>query len=218
MADTARLGPLVRIVDDQLAVREAIADLLASVGLATGGHASVAEFLERDDPARPGCLVLDVRMPGSSGFDLLVTMTAKGNALPVVFVTGHGDIAMAVRAMKAGAVDFLAKPFNDQQLIDAVNAAIREDGVRRRASRTVADAARRLNSLSEGEAEVMRMTVEGLRIKQIADRLTISEITVKTRRARMMQKLSVSSLLELVNIYTLGSTSGRGAHGEKLEL
>jgi len=192
-------------VDDQFSVREAVADLLASVGLATRGYASVAEFRERDEPARPGCLVLDVRMPGSSGFDLLATMTAEGNGLPVVFVTGHGDIAMAVRAMKAGAVDFIAKPFNDQHLIDAVNAAIREDGVRRRAVRAADDAARRLSSLSEGEYEVLRLTVEGLRIKQIADRLSISEITVKTRRARMMQKLGVTSLLDLLKIHTLGS-------------
>lgn len=218
MVDAAHDGPLVRIVDDQFSVREAVADLLASVGLATHGYASVAEFRERDEPARAGCLILDVRMPGSSGFDLLATMEAEGNGLPVVFVTGHGDIAMAVRAMKAGAVDFIAKPFNDQHLIDAVNAAIREDGVRRRAARAAADAARRLSSLSEGEYEVLRLTVEGLRIKQIADRLTISEITVKTRRARMMQKLGITSLLELLQIHTLGSTRCGGARGGEFNL
>lgn len=218
MADADQLEPLVRIVDDQLSVREAVADLLASVGLATRGYASVTEFRERDDPTRPGCLVLDVRMPGSSGFDLLATMTAEGNGLPVVFVSGHGDIAMAVRAMKAGAVDFIAKPFNDQHLIDAVNAAIRQDGVRRRADRAIADAARRLASLSDGEGDVMRLTVEGLRVKQIADRLTISEITVKTRRARMMQKLGTTSLLELLQIHSLGSTRNGGARGGDFDL
>ncbi|WP_322965899.1 response regulator transcription factor [Sphingomonas fuzhouensis] len=197
MRDRPDDTPLVRIVDDQLSVREAVADLLASVGLAARGYASAAEFQQQDDPARPGCMVLDVRMPGSSGFDLLATMTAQNAALPVIFVTGHGDIAMAVRAMKAGAVDFLAKPFNDQQLIDAVNAAIREDTARRKTRAIAADAARRLSTLSEGEYEVMRLTIEGLRVKQIADRLNISEITVKTRRARMMQKLETTTLIEL---------------------
>ncbi|WP_294333363.1 response regulator [uncultured Sphingomonas sp.] len=201
MPDPAADGPLVRIVDDQFSVREAVVDLFASVGLAARGYASVAEFRQVDDPTRPGCIVLDVRMPGSSGFDLLATMTAEEQTLPVVFVTGHGDIAMAVRAMKAGAVDFLPKPFNDQQLIDAVNAAIRQNATRRAEARTTADAARRLASLSEGEADVLRLTVEGLRIKQIADRLDISEITVKTRRARVMQKLEVGSLIDLLRLY-----------------
>lgn len=201
MPDPAADSPLVRIVDDQFSVREAVVDLFASVGLAARGYASVAEFRQVDDPTRPGCIVLDVRMPGSSGFDLLATMTAEEQTLPVVFVTGHGDIAMAVRAMKAGAVDFLPKPFNDQQLIDAVNAAIRQNATRRAEARTTADAARRLASLSEGEADVLRLTVEGLRIKQIADRLDISEITVKTRRARVMQKLEVGSLIDLLRLY-----------------
>ncbi|WP_294201634.1 response regulator [uncultured Sphingomonas sp.] len=218
MPDPAAGSPLVRIVDDQFSVREAVVDLFASVGLAARGYASVAEFRQVDDLTRPGCIVLDVRMPGSSGFDLLATMTAEEQTLPVVFVTGHGDIAMAVRAMKAGAVDFLPKPFNDQHLIDAVNAAIRQDGVRRRADRAVADAARRLASLSDGEWDVMRLTVEGLRIKQIADRLTISEITVKTRRARMMQKLGTTSLLELLQIHSLGSTRNGGARGGDFDL
>ncbi|WP_343525494.1 response regulator [Sphingomonas sp.] len=204
MPDPIADAPLVRIVDDQLPVREAVADLLASVGLAARGYASVAAFRQEDDPARPGCIVLDVRMPGSSGFDLLATMTAEGEGLPVVFVTGHGDIPMAVRAIKAGAVDFLAKPFNDQQLIDAVNAAIREDGVRRTTRNIAADAARRLSTLSEGEYEVLRLTVEGLRVKQIASRLTISEITVKTRRARLMQKLEATTLLDLLRLFDKG--------------
>lgn len=205
MPDPVADTPLVRIVDDQFSVREAVADLLASVGLAARGYASVAEFRQADNPSRPGCIVLDVRMPGSSGFDLLSSMTTEEQTLPVVFVTGHGDIAMAVRAMKAGAVDFLAKPFNDQQLIDAVNAAIRQNATRRKAARTAADAARRLASLSEGEADVLRLTVEGLRIKQIADRLAISEITVKTRRARMMQKLNVTTFVELLRLADQGA-------------
>lgn len=201
MRDRSDDAPLVRIVDDQSSVREAVADLLASVGLAARGYASVAEFRQDDDPARPGCLVLDVRMPGSSGFDLLAAMTAQGDVLPVIFVTGHGDVAMAVRAMKAGAVDFLAKPFNDQQLIDAVNAAIRENTARRKMRDIAADATRRLSTLSEGEYDVMRLTIEGLRIKQIACRLGISEITVKTRRARLMQKLEVTTLPELFRLF-----------------
>ena len=205
MPDPVADTPLVSIVDDQFSVREAVADLLASVGLAARGYASVAEFRQADNPSRPGCIVLDVRMPGSSGFDLLSSMTTEEQTLPVVFVTGHGDIAMAVRAMKAGAVDFLAKPFNDQQLIDAVNAAIRQNATRRKAARTAADAARRLASLSEGEADVLRLTVEGLRIKQIADRLAISEITVKTRRARMMQKLNVTTFVELLRLADQGA-------------
>lgn len=194
-------APVVRIVDDQIAVREAVADLLASVGLTTRSFASAAAFLDGDDMSLPGCIVLDVRMPDLSGFDLLAMLTTRERALPVVFVTGHGDIAMAVRAMKAGAVDFLAKPFDDQALIDAVNAANRLDLERRRKAAPATDARNKLALLTESERTVLELVVQGQRNKQIAALLSVSDVTIKVRRARIILKLGVTSTAELIRFH-----------------
>ncbi|MGJ3647756.1 response regulator transcription factor [Sphingomonas sp. GlSt437] len=200
MRKGADAQPLVRIIDDQPAVREAIADLLASMGMATRSYALAREFLHDDDQSAPGCVVLDVRMPEMGGFELVDALDDQPIELPVVFVTGHGDIPMAVRAMKAGAVDFLSKPFDDQRLIDAVNAANRIDAARRAKIAPTLEARERLKLLSDGERSVLDLIVCGLRNKQIAAELGISEITVKVRRGRLMDKLAVNSTVGLVRL------------------
>ena len=193
--------PLIRIVDDQPTLRESVADLLASVGLRSRGYESAAAFLKEDEGLVPGCILLDVRMPGMGGFELLAALTDRDVQLPVVFVTAHGDIGMAVRALKAGAVDFLVKPFNDQRLIDAVNDANRIDAARRKERRPAIAARKRFALLSEGERDGLNLTLQGWRVKQIADELKISEITVKVRKARLLQKLEVDNLPSLVRLF-----------------
>jgi FixJ family two-component response regulator len=196
--DAAHDRPVVRIVDDQASVRDAIGDLLASVGIATVAYPSAQAFLDEDSHEHPGCLVLDVRMPGLGGMDLQTELNRRAIPLPIIFVTGHGDIPMSVRAMKAGAVDFLTKPFDDQALIDAVNAACQRDATERQTRLREADAKARFDALNRGERDVVALTAEGLKIREIAERLGVSEITVKVRRARAMEKLDVSSLPELI--------------------
>ncbi|MES2096818.1 MAG: response regulator [Pseudomonadota bacterium] len=199
--------PLVRIIDDEPAVCEAISDLLASVGIATVSYTSARQFLEVDAKQRPGCVVLDVRMPNLGGLDLQVEMQACSITLPIVFVTGHGDIPMSVRAMKAGAIDFLPKPFNDQALIDAVNAANERDATQRSRFARTADLKERLTLLNTGEQEVMTLTAQGLKIRDIAARLGVSEITVKVRRARVMHKMGVTSVAELARLHDAAKDS-----------
>jgi len=192
--------PTIRIVDDDRAVRDALKLLLHSVGLNAKTFESAAEFLDNDEPAVPGCVVLDVRMPGMSGLELQEQMTSRGSKLPIVFVTAHGDIPMAVKAVKAGAIDFIQKPFRDQELLDKVQQAIKEDARRRRESSEIAGILQRLESLTPRERQVMDLVVGGHANKVIAIDLGISERTVEIHRARVMQKMAADSVPHLVQM------------------
>jgi len=191
---------LVHIVDDDASVRAALEDLIASVGLDARAFASVAEFLAEPLPDTPGCLVLDVRMPGQSGMEFHRQMRELGITLPVIFMTGHGDIAMGVAAMKQGAIEFLTKPFRDQDLLDAVWNGIELDRKRRAETATLAQLQMRWQSLTPGEQAVARLVVQGQLNKQIAAELHLSEITIKVRRGQVMRKMQVKSLAELVRV------------------
>lgn len=193
-------GAIVYVVDDDKSVRAAIDDLLASVGLKVLTFRSVKEFLATMMEDIPGCLVLDVRMPGQSGMDFHKQMAEMGIDLPVIFITGHGDIAMGVEAMKNGAIEFLAKPFRDQCLLDAIHNGIEKDHERRTSAARVAELQRRWASLTTGEQQVVQLVVQGLLNKQIASLLSISEVTVKVRRGHAMRKMLASSLADLVKI------------------
>lgn len=192
--------PMVYVVDDDASVRAALEDLLASVGLQVRAFASTGEFMAHPRGEAPGCLVLDVRMPGQSGMDFQRQMAERGIALPVVFITGHGDIAMGVEAMKNGAIEFLTKPFRDQDLLDAIHAGIGKDRERLREAAQLAELRARWESLSAGEQDVARLVVAGLLNKQIAAQLGISEITVKVRRGHAMRKMQAPSLADLVRL------------------
>lgn len=192
--------PLVRVVDDDAAIREAMLDLLRSVGVEAVSFASTRALLEAGLSARPGCLVLDVRLPGVSGLDLQAQLAAAGDGLPIIFMTGHGDIPMSVRAMKAGAVDFLTKPVRDQDMLDAVAAAIARDGERRGARAAVARVAGLAATLTPREREVFAGVARGLMNKQIAGELGITEITVKLHRGNVMRKMEARTLAELIRM------------------
>lgn len=195
-ADTA--APLVVIVEDDEGVRDGLQDLLRSVGLDTIAYGSTGALLAATLPDRPGCLILDVRLPGSSGLDLQAKLAAMGNRMPIIFMTGHGDIPMSVQAMKAGALDFLTKPFRDQDMLDAIAVAIERDRARRAASAGVAKLETLAATLTAREAEVMQHVVRGLLNKQIAHALGISEITVKIHRGNVMRKMGAGSVADLV--------------------
>ncbi|MDF2818627.1 MAG: two-component response regulator [Stenotrophomonas rhizophila] len=190
--------PLVVVVDDDAAVRDALDSLLRSVGLQTRVLGAPSELLQAVLPDVPGCIVLDVRLPGISGLDLQGQLAAQGIHLPIVFMTGHGDIPMTVRAMKAGAVDFLAKPFRDQDMLDAVSAAIERDTRRRQDMAARGSLETRYATLTPREREVMAHVVAGLMNKQVAGVLHLSEITVKIHRGNVMRKMGVRSLADLV--------------------
>lgn len=192
--------PIVYVVDDDPSVRAALEDLLASMGWQVRAFASIADFLADPRGDGPACLVLDVRMPGQSGMDFQRQMAERGIALPVVFITGHGDIAMGVEAMKNGAIEFLTKPFRDQDLLDAIHAGIGKDRERLREAAQLAELRARWESLSAGEQDVARLVVTGLLNKQIAAQLGISEITVKVRRGHAMRKMQAPSLADLVRL------------------
>lgn len=190
--------PIVHIVDDDASLRESLEDLMHSVGLSVRGYATAQEFIDAETASGPACLVLDVRLPGQSGMDLLRRMELAGRRIPVVMMTGHGDIAMSVSAMKLGAVDFLTKPFRDQDLLDAIHAAVEKDRSQL-AEQSGSDEVRaRWTTLTEGERAVMRRVVRGMLNKQIAAELNVSEITVKVRRGRVMRKMNVRTLADLV--------------------
>lgn len=191
-------APFVAVVDDDPAVLEALDSLLRSISLATRLFASPAELLAAQLPDAPGCIVLDVRLPGVSGLDFQGQLAERGIGRPIVFMTGHGDIPMSVRAMKAGAVDFLSKPFRDQDMLDAITAAIERDRQQRAAAASRSDLTAEFETLTAREREVMTHVVAGLMNKQVAGILGLSEITVKIHRGNVMRKMGVRTLADLV--------------------
>ena len=190
----------VFVVDDDDAVRDSLAVLFESVGLEAEAYANATAFLESYDPERSGCLVLDLRMPGMSGLDLQRRLNEVNAILPVIFITGHGDVSVAVRAMRAGAVDFLQKPFDEQDLLDRVHQALEKDSRHRAELKEKGAIAERIRSLTPREKEVMALVVEGLANKQAAGRLGVSQRTVEIHRARVMEKMQASSLAHLVRM------------------
>jgi FixJ family two-component response regulator len=193
--------PLVIIVDDDAAIREALAELILSAGMQPASFASTRELLNAGVLDRPGCLILDVRMPGASGLDLQHQLAKSGNTKPIIFLTGHGDIPMSVQAMKSGAVDFLTKPVRDQTLLDAVVAAIERDVAQRARANVVKRNVERLEALTPREREVLAGVAQGRLNKQIAHDLGISEVTVKLHRGNVMRKMQVASIGELVRAW-----------------
>jgi len=191
---------VVFVVDDDAGVRDATRSLFASIGLKVQTFESASEFLGSKRPDIPACLVLDVRLPGLSGLDLQRKLAQSGASIPIVFITGHGDIPMSVQAMKGGAVEFLTKPFRDQQLLDAVQQAIARDREERERRAAMADIRQRYESLTPREREVMARVVAGRLNKQIAFELNMAEITVKVHRAQVMQKMQVDSLAALIHL------------------
>ena len=188
------------VIDDDPEIREALGSLLRSVGFAVNLLASVGDFLRSERPDGPTCLVLDVRLPGQSGLDFQLELSRENIQLPIVFITGHGDIPMSVQAMKGGAVEFLTKPFRDQDLLDAVNVGLARDRVWLENEKALATVRARFDSLTPREREVMALVVTGRLNKQIASALGVSEITVKVHRSQVMQKMGTRSLPELARM------------------
>ncbi|EPE94750.1 response regulator transcription factor [Rhizobium grahamii] len=202
-------GPVVFIVDDDVSMREALIDLFGSMKFEAEAFESATAFLEQASFARAGCILLDVRLPGVSGLDFQMQLDRMGCKMPIIFMTGFGDIPMSVRAMKAGAVDFLTKPFKDQDILDAVSTAIDQDASRRRQIAQSEAVASLAVSLTRREREVMKAVVKGLMNKQIAYELGISEVTVKLHRGNVMRKMEVRSVADLVRkAEMLGEDSG----------
>jgi FixJ family two-component response regulator len=193
--------PLVMIVDDDAAVREALHELILSAGMQPACFASTRELLDAGVLDRPGCLILDVRMPGASGLDLQHQLATRGNPKPIIFLTGHGDIPMTVQAMKSGAADFLTKPVRDQTLLDAVTAAIARDVAQRARASVVKRAVERLEMLTPRERKVLAEVARGRLNKQIAYDLGISEVTVKLHRGNVMRKMQAASIAELIRAW-----------------
>ncbi len=192
--------PTVFVVDDEPSICAALKRLIKSVGLEVQTFPSAQDFLQSQRPDGPGCLVLDVRLPGLSGLDLQQKLVEAKVNLPIIFMTGHGDIPMSVRAMKAGAVEFLTKPFNDQNLLDAIQPALARDGAARQRQSEISGLRQRYESLTPREREVFSLVVSGLLNKQTAAELGTSEKTIKTHRAQIMQKMNASSLADLVRM------------------
>ena len=192
--------PTVFVVDDDAELRLALSSLFRSVGLAVEAFGSAAEFLAAFRPGTPGCLVLDIRLPGVSGLEFQDQLARADAGIAIIFMTGHGDIPMSVRAMKAGAVDFLTKPFRDQDMLDAVAAAIAADRARREQAEVAASVRDTYATLTPREREVMALVTKGLMNKQAAGELGLSEITVKLHRGQVMRKMGVRSLADLVRM------------------
>ena len=195
---TQSLNSVVIIVDDDAGIRASLDSLFRSVGLDTRLYGSPSELLGGSLPDRPGCIVLDVRLPGVSGLDLQSQLVRQGISYPIIFMTGHGDIPMSVRAMKAGAVDFLSKPFRDQDMLDAVTAALERDAQHRAEAATKEDIRAQYETLTAREREVMGHVTAGLMNKQVAALIGLSEITVKIHRGNVMRKMGVRSFADLV--------------------
>jgi FixJ family two-component response regulator len=192
--------PVIAIVDDDPSVREGLSSLIRSAGLKVETFASAQEFLARPSADAPSCLVLDLQLPGLSGLDLQKRMAEAGLEIPIVFLTGHGNIPASVQAMKAGAVEFLTKPFDDQELLDAIHEAVERDRHIRQQNAEMRDLRNRYESLTAREQEVMQQVVSGLLNKQIAGELKITEFTVKIHRGRVMRKMHADSLADLVRM------------------
>ena len=208
--DEASGDPVVFVVDDDISMREALEGLFRSVGLRVKVFGSTADLMRSTLPNVASCLVLDVRLPEVSGLDFQVELAAAGICIPIIFMTGHGDIPMTVQAMKAGAVDFLTKPFRHQEMIHAVNRALAADRKRRAEHETIAELRLLYESLTAREREVIALVSAGLRNKRIAADLGISEITVKVHRVHLMRKMRARSLADLVRIADV-----LGIHGDK---
>ena len=193
-------APLVFVVDDDPSVRSSLTFLLSTVGLHVESFDSADSFLRTTLPEVPSCLVLDVRLPGLSGLDFQRELAARNILLPIVFLTGHGDIPMSVRAIKAGAIEFLTKPFRDQDLLDAIRIALDRDHARREHAKEMADLKRRFDLLTSREREVVSMVVAGMPNKQIAAQLGTAESTVKVQRSRAMEKMAAASLADLIKM------------------
>ena len=198
--EAPELQPIVFVIDDDASLRNALTNLFRSVGLRAEVFASAPELLQSKLPDVPSCLVLDVRLPGLSGLDFQAELSKANIHIPIIFMTGHGDIPMTVRAMKAGAVDFLTKPFRDQDMLDAVAAAIERDRERRKEEKVLSEVRSRFASLTPREQEVLALVASGLMNKQIAAEIALAEITVKIHRGNIMRKMAAKSLAELVKM------------------
>lgn len=203
--------PIVMIVDDDPSMRRALTNLFQSVGLKVEAFGSAAEIMEAKPPVVPSCLVLDIRLPGSSGFDLQADLAKANIHTPIIFITGHGDIPMTVRAMKSGAIDFLTKPVRDQDMLDAVQAAIERDRKRRDAEKSLSGVRSRFEGLTSRQRDILALVASGLMNKQVAGELGLAEITVKIYRGQIMRKMGAKSLADLVRMSeTLGIARTKG--------
>ena len=201
--------PVVFVIDDDASVRAGVEDLLRSVGLGVESFGSANEFLDHKRPETPSCIVLDLRLPGASGLEFQRILAESNIELPIIFISGHGDIPMSVRAMKSGAIEFLTKPLKEQELLDAVQAGIQRDQARRQQAKLVAELRGRYDSLTSREQEVLALVITGRPNKQIAYQLKLSEMTVKVHRSQAMRKMRARSLVELLRMADKLGVSGR---------